>query len=389
MLNGVETLILGGEQDLMTPADHSREIAEQVPGAELVILPEAGHMVMLEHHDVVTDHLRDLVERALRHRGDRGVTTDAVPAARRRAPQPAGTTWSTAVRGCVACPELVGQPYDGWWPGSAPPRRRRAAGRRGARARRRTTPACRSSAAPASCSTRCSPRPGSPRRGSRSPTCSSAGRRPTASRAGPRWRAAGRGWSGRSSWPTRAVVVALGGTAAEWFFGPGARIAALREQGRAPLRTAAAGCVVTYHPSAAIRFGPSGAPLAALRDDLADGRPRWSRVTGAGADDCRADRRAADRRRHAPRSAGGSPACCGPATSCCSPATLGAGKTTLTQGIGDGLGVRGPVTSPTFVIARVHPSLATARRWCTSTPTGSAASPRSTTSTSTRRWTSR
>ena len=36
---------------------------------------------------------------------------------------------------------------------------------------------------------------------------------------------------------------------------------------------------------------------------------------------------------------------------------LGAGKTTLTQGIGAGLAVRGPVTSPTFVIARVHPSL--------------------------------
>lgn len=36
---------------------------------------------------------------------------------------------------------------------------------------------------------------------------------------------------------------------------------------------------------------------------------------------------------------------------------LGAGKTTLTQGIGAGLGVRGEVTSPTFVIARVHPSL--------------------------------
>jgi tRNA threonylcarbamoyladenosine biosynthesis protein TsaE len=36
---------------------------------------------------------------------------------------------------------------------------------------------------------------------------------------------------------------------------------------------------------------------------------------------------------------------------------LGAGKTTLVQGIGRGLGVRGPVTSPTFVIARVHPAL--------------------------------
>jgi len=36
---------------------------------------------------------------------------------------------------------------------------------------------------------------------------------------------------------------------------------------------------------------------------------------------------------------------------------LGAGKTTLTQGIGAGLGVRGSVTSPTFVIQRVHPPL--------------------------------
>jgi len=37
---------------------------------------------------------------------------------------------------------------------------------------------------------------------------------------------------------------------------------------------------------------------------------------------------------------------------------LGAGKTTLTQGIGDGMAVRGPITSPTFVIARVHPPVA-------------------------------
>ncbi len=36
---------------------------------------------------------------------------------------------------------------------------------------------------------------------------------------------------------------------------------------------------------------------------------------------------------------------------------LGAGKTTLSRGIGEGLGIRGPVTSPTFVLARTHPSL--------------------------------
>nr|WP_258058805.1 tRNA (adenosine(37)-N6)-threonylcarbamoyltransferase complex ATPase subunit type 1 TsaE [Rathayibacter rathayi] len=36
---------------------------------------------------------------------------------------------------------------------------------------------------------------------------------------------------------------------------------------------------------------------------------------------------------------------------------LGAGKTTFTRGLGEGLDVRGPVTSPTFVIARTHPPL--------------------------------
>lgn len=34
---------------------------------------------------------------------------------------------------------------------------------------------------------------------------------------------------------------------------------------------------------------------------------------------------------------------------------LGAGKTTLTRGIGEAMGVRGPITSPTFVLSRVHP----------------------------------
>jgi pimeloyl-ACP methyl ester carboxylesterase len=67
VLNGVETLILTGEQDVLTPADHSRDMVEEVPGAELVILPDAGHMIMLEHHTVVSELIRDLVGRALRH----------------------------------------------------------------------------------------------------------------------------------------------------------------------------------------------------------------------------------------------------------------------------------------------------------------------------------
>jgi tRNA threonylcarbamoyladenosine biosynthesis protein TsaE len=35
---------------------------------------------------------------------------------------------------------------------------------------------------------------------------------------------------------------------------------------------------------------------------------------------------------------------------------LGAGKTTLVQGIGEGMGVAGRIASPTFVLARVHPA---------------------------------
>lgn len=68
MLDGVDTLVLAGENDLLTPSDHSREIGRSVPGADLVIVPEAGHMVLLEHPDLVNGHLLDLVARARRPR---------------------------------------------------------------------------------------------------------------------------------------------------------------------------------------------------------------------------------------------------------------------------------------------------------------------------------
>jgi DNA polymerase len=65
------------------------------------------------------------------------------------------------------------------------------------------------------------------------------------------------------------VVVALGSTAAAWFFGAGARIGALRARSLVEQLTyAGRPLLVTYHPSAAIRFGPDGEPLAALRADL-------------------------------------------------------------------------------------------------------------------------
>ncbi|QNE75543.1 alpha/beta fold hydrolase [Streptomyces finlayi] len=59
----VPVLILAGAKDLVTPSSHSEAIAEILPGAELVIVPDAGHLVMLEHPDVVNERLADLLVR--------------------------------------------------------------------------------------------------------------------------------------------------------------------------------------------------------------------------------------------------------------------------------------------------------------------------------------
>lgn len=64
VLSGVATLVLVGDRDLLTPADHSRIIAREAPGAELVVLGGAGHMVILERPGLVNLHLRALLRRA-------------------------------------------------------------------------------------------------------------------------------------------------------------------------------------------------------------------------------------------------------------------------------------------------------------------------------------
>jgi uracil-DNA glycosylase len=62
------------------------------------------------------------------------------------------------------------------------------------------------------------------------------------------------------------VVVALGLSAAKWFLGPRTVLAAVRG---APHEVDGRAVWATYHPSAAIRFGPNGAPRAGLAADLA------------------------------------------------------------------------------------------------------------------------
>ena len=60
----IPTLIACGDHDLLTADENSREMAAALPKSELVIVPEAGHLVQLEAPDVIDDALVRLVERA-------------------------------------------------------------------------------------------------------------------------------------------------------------------------------------------------------------------------------------------------------------------------------------------------------------------------------------
>jgi pimeloyl-ACP methyl ester carboxylesterase len=80
--HGVETLVLNGMQDLLTPPDHSEGIVRLVPGAEHVIVEDAGHIIMLEHPEVVNEQLLELVERGMRAAAER-IAVDTKPRVRR------------------------------------------------------------------------------------------------------------------------------------------------------------------------------------------------------------------------------------------------------------------------------------------------------------------
>jgi pimeloyl-ACP methyl ester carboxylesterase len=69
-LNGTETLVLVGRQDLLTPPDHSKALVHEIPGAELEVLDPGGHLVMLERADDVNAALIDLLDRVSRGLSD-------------------------------------------------------------------------------------------------------------------------------------------------------------------------------------------------------------------------------------------------------------------------------------------------------------------------------
>jgi pimeloyl-ACP methyl ester carboxylesterase len=70
-LPSVPMLVVGAEADRLTPVEHSRELAASLTEAEYVEVPDAGHMVLLERHEIVTNHLEKLLQRVRSERPSR------------------------------------------------------------------------------------------------------------------------------------------------------------------------------------------------------------------------------------------------------------------------------------------------------------------------------
>lgn len=55
------TLVLVGDQDLMTPSSSAHFLREKIPSSQLIVIPDAGHMVMLEKHKEVNQAILDFI----------------------------------------------------------------------------------------------------------------------------------------------------------------------------------------------------------------------------------------------------------------------------------------------------------------------------------------
>ena len=64
VLGRVPVTVLCGTHDRLTPLAHSRRMAAELPEADLVVVPGAGHSVNVSRHEVVDEALLRLVERA-------------------------------------------------------------------------------------------------------------------------------------------------------------------------------------------------------------------------------------------------------------------------------------------------------------------------------------
>jgi pimeloyl-ACP methyl ester carboxylesterase len=63
-LHGHHVLVMVGDSDLITPSEQSDDIVRLLPEAEYVLVRDAGHLLPLEHPDLVDGHLDELIDNA-------------------------------------------------------------------------------------------------------------------------------------------------------------------------------------------------------------------------------------------------------------------------------------------------------------------------------------
>ena len=64
--NEVPVLVICGDEDLLTPVEHSEEICRTLPHADLVVIPNGGHVALLEYSEAVNAVLVPFVRKFLR-----------------------------------------------------------------------------------------------------------------------------------------------------------------------------------------------------------------------------------------------------------------------------------------------------------------------------------
>lgn len=69
VLDGIETLVVAANDDLLTPIQHSQEMVRLLPGAEFVELESGGHLALMAQADIVNANIAAFLERSLRSAG--------------------------------------------------------------------------------------------------------------------------------------------------------------------------------------------------------------------------------------------------------------------------------------------------------------------------------
>ncbi len=89
VLGRVPVLVMVGQRDLITPIAHAESLASAISGAEMVVIPDAGHLLVLERPHEVTDHLMKLLARPAGRARINGARRHTAASRTRRREEPA------------------------------------------------------------------------------------------------------------------------------------------------------------------------------------------------------------------------------------------------------------------------------------------------------------